>query len=76
MKKRTVALTTEPLIAPPPQDAPWDFVDIPGAAALAFVSAATIRRKLTMGELTRYKIFSRTLIRKSELLGKIQKAQP
>jgi len=76
MKKRTVELKTEPRTAAPQQDAPWDFVDVPGAAALAFVSAATIRRKLTLGELTRYKIFSRTLIRKSELLERIQKAGP
>jgi hypothetical protein len=76
MKKSTVELKTEPRMATAPQDAAWDFVDIPGAAALAFVSAATIRRMLTLGKLTRYKFFSRTLLSKTELLAKIQKAQP
>ena len=61
-------------MAAAPQDAAWDFVDIPGAASLGFVSAATIRRKLTLGELTRYKFGSRTLLSKTELLAKIQKA--
>jgi hypothetical protein len=73
--RKTVHLKNEPRVAPPPPDESWDFVDIKGAAALGFVSAATIRRKLTLGELTRYKFFSRTLIRKSEVLEKIQKAQ-
>jgi hypothetical protein len=75
MKKRTVELKTEPRMATAPQDAAWDFVDIPGAAALVCVSKATIRRHLTLKKLTRFKFASRTLIRKSELLEQIQKAK-
>ena len=75
MKKRTVRLKTEPREAAPQPEAPaGDFTDIPGAAALTFVSSATIRRMLTQGKLTRYKFFARTLISRTELLANIQKA--
>ena len=75
MKKRTVELKTEPRIESPPRETPeLDFLDIESAADLVSVSEATIRRKLTLGEITRYKWFSRTLVSRSELLGQIQKA--
>jgi excisionase family DNA binding protein len=50
------------------------YIDILGAAALVFVSPATIRRALTKGKLTRYKFGSRTLISRNELLSKIRVA--
>ena len=73
--QKSVELKTEPRMATAPQDAAEDFVDVTGAAALVFVSRATIRRMLTLGKLTRYKFFSRTLLSKTELLAKIHKAE-
>ncbi len=51
-----------------------DFFTVAEAAECTRSSEATIRRKLTSGELHRYKFFGRTLIKKSELLGLIREA--
>lgn len=59
----------------PPATAPQDdsdFLTIRDAAALVHVSEATLRRKLTLRQLNRYKFFSRTLLRRSELIAKIR----
>jgi hypothetical protein len=51
-----------------------DFVTVPQSAQLLHVAEITIRKKLTSGELTRYKAGARTLLLKSEVLGLIRKA--
>ncbi len=72
--KKAVRLKTEPVVAEPKEPPPSDFIDIPGAAAIVFVSQATIRRMLTRHELTRFKFGSRTLISRTEVHSKIRPA--
>ena len=51
-----------------------DLVDIPGAAAMLFVSKKTVANWLSAGTLTRFKLNGgRTLVSKSELLGLIKR---
>jgi len=51
-----------------------DFLTVAESARFTRSSEATIRRKLTSGELHRYKFFGRTLVKKAELLGLIREA--
>lgn len=51
-----------------------EFVTVAEAVRLTRSSEPTIRRKLTEGELRRYKFGGRTLIKRSELLGLIREA--
>ena len=50
------------------------FCDVKEATEITKTSEATIRRKLTSGELRRYKFGSRTLIRTDELLSLVKEA--
>lgn len=45
-----------------------DLTDIHGAAALLHVSEACLRKWLSTGRLQRYKVGTRTLLRKSDLV--------
>lgn len=49
-----------------------EFVDVAGAATWGYLSEAHIRRMLTDGKLTRYKLGARTLIKFSELRALVQ----
>ena len=72
-KAGTVRLSAEPHMAAPQAEPPQrEFLSIPAAADLVFVSQATIRRMLTKGQLTRYKFCSRTLISSAQLLAQIK----
>jgi hypothetical protein len=57
---------------PKPTDV-QDLVDVPGGAAMVFVSRKTIWNWLTQGILTRYKVQGRTLVSKRELAALIRK---
>jgi excisionase family DNA binding protein len=50
------------------------FCDVKEATEITKTSEATIRRKLTSGELHRYKFGSRTLIKTDELLSLVKEA--
>jgi excisionase family DNA binding protein len=68
-----VELKTQPRIAESAPGTPErEYLNIETAASLVSVSDATIRRMLTQRKLTRYKFGARTLIRRNELLEKIQ----
>lgn len=52
-----------------------EFVGLPTGADLVDVSVVTLRRWLTEGKLTRFKIGGRTLVKTSELLGLVVKSE-
>jgi hypothetical protein len=71
-KAKLVRLKRQPRTQTPPEGPEREFLSIEVAAQLVAMSAANIRRLLTQGKLTRFKFFSRTLIKRSELLAMVQ----